>query len=387
MEFSGACSACGETPYIKLVTQLFGDRTLIANSTGCSSIFGGNLPTTPFTTDCNGRGPAWANSLFEDNAEFGFGFRLAIDKHADHARKLLTQLAPQIGEVLVKEMLDTHQTDETGILAQRIRVKTLRDKLATIVSPEARRLEQLADYLVKKSVWIIGGDGWAYDIGYGGLDHVLSTGRNVNILVLDTEVYSNTGGQASKATTLGAAAKFATAGKPRPKKDLGLMAIVYGSVYVASVAFGARDAQTVKAFQEAESYDGTSLIIAYSPCREHGYDIASGLEHQKLAVETGYWPLYRYDPRNAGTGKSPMMLDCKSPSVPLSEYLRTENRFAIVERKDPERYKTLVAAAEADLKRRRAIYEKLAELTLPAQEIKNIIKENHEEKAVTAIAG
>jgi pyruvate-ferredoxin/flavodoxin oxidoreductase len=385
-EFSGACSSCGETPYVKLVTQLFGDRTLIANSTGCSSIYGGNLPTTPYTTDCNGRGPTWANSLFEDNAEFGFGFRLAIDKHADQARQLLTHLSSQLGEVLIKEILESAQTDEAGIFEQRRRIEALRAKLAEIDSPEAKRLDQLADYLVKKSVWIVGGDGWAYDIGYGGLDHVLSTSRDVNILVMDTEVYSNTGGQASKATPLGAAAKFATSGKPRPKKDLGLMAITYGSVYVASVAFGARDAQTVKAFQEAESYEGTSLIIAYSPCNEHGYDIVAGLEHQKMAVDSGYWPLYRYDPRLIGTDKSPMQLDSKAPTVPLTEYLSSENRFAMVERQNPERYKMLVDYAEADLKRRRAIYEMLSELALPEKGAEKTAKENSEAKTITAVA-
>ena len=367
-EFSGACSGCGETPYIKLITQLYGDRTVIANATGCSSIYGGNLPTTPYTTNDDGRGPAWANSLFEDNAEFGLGNRLAIDKHVEHARALLTGLASELGDTLVGGILDSAQADETAIVAQRERVAALRGKLKAIDSDPARQLDRLADYLVRKNVWIIGGDGWAYDIGYGGLDHVMSTGHDVNILVMDTEAYSNTGGQQSKATTLGAAAKFATAGKTSPKKDLGLMAIAYGHVYVASVAFGARDAQCVRAFQEAESYDGPSLIIAFSPCIEHGYDLSLSLTQMQLAVDTGYWPLYRYDPRRLARGDKPLQLDSKAPTVPLSDYIRNENRFAIVERRDPELYARLVRAAEADLARRRALYEKLAEMSIPVND-------------------
>ncbi|MCM3876820.1 MAG: pyruvate:ferredoxin (flavodoxin) oxidoreductase, partial [Thermoanaerobaculia bacterium] len=296
-EFSGACAGCGETPYVKLLTQLFGDRVLIANATGCSSIYGGNLPTTPYRTNADGRGPAWSNSLFEDNAEFGLGFRLALDSLNDQARTLVKTLASRVGDSLAGELLTASQDTEAGIAAQRERVLALRTALKGADTPEARRLLLMADSLVKKSVWIVGGDGWAYDIGYGGLDHVLASGRKVNILVLDTEVYSNTGGQQSKATPLGAAAKFAAKGKATPKKDLGMLAMTYGNVYVAHVAYGAKDAQTVKAFLEAESYPGTSIVIAYSPCIAHGYDLAFGLEQQKLASESGYWPLYRFDPR------------------------------------------------------------------------------------------
>ena len=365
-EFSGACSGCGETPYIKLITQLYGDRMVIANATGCSSIYGGNLPTAPYTTNADGRGPAWSNSLFEDNAEFGLGHRLAIEKHAEHARNLLGLLSAEVGGVLADEILAAPQTGEAEIAAQRARVVALRAKLSGIDSAEARRLEGLADYLVRKSVWIIGGDGWAYDIGYGGLDHVLASGHDVNILVMDTEAYSNTGGQQSKATTLGAAAKFATAGKTSPKKDLGLMAIVGGNAYVASVAFGARDAQTVRAIQEADAYDGPSLVIAFSPCIEHGYDLMHGLTQQQLAVDTGYWPLYRYDPRILATGGRPLQLDSKPATLALEEYTHNENRFGVVERRDPELYAQLMQAAQADIGRRRALYEKLAELSVPA---------------------
>ncbi len=308
-EFSGACSGCGETPYIKLLTQLFGDRAVIANATGCSSIYGGNLPTTPYCTDGNGRGPAWSNSLFEDNAEFGLGMRLALDGLARQAKELLGRLRAELGEPFVAELLEADQRDENGLAAQRERVAELRRRLRRLRSPEARSLDALADYLVRKSVWIVGGDGWAYDIGYGGLDHVLGTGRDVNVLVLDTEVYSNTGGQQSKATPMGAAAKFAMAGKPVPKKDLGMEAMAYEHVYVAHVAFGAKDAQTVRAFIEAESYSGPSLIIAYSPCIAHGYDLARGLDQQRLAVDSGHWPLYRFDPRRLDRGLPPLQLD------------------------------------------------------------------------------
>jgi pyruvate-ferredoxin/flavodoxin oxidoreductase len=308
-EFSGCCAGCGETPYLKLLTQLFGDRVLIGNATGCSSIYGGNLPTTPYTTNAKGRGPTWNNSLFEDAAEFGFGMRLALDAHHKQARSLLEGLSSTIGDGLATGILEADQSEEVEIFAQRGRIDGLRETLASIDKPEARRLETLADYLVKKSVWMVGGDGWAYDIGYGGLDHVLALGRDVNILVLDTEVYSNTGGQQSKATPMGATAKFASAGKAFPKKDLGLMAMTYGTVYVARIAFGARDQQTVKAFLEAESYPGTSLIIAYSPCIAHGYDLALGGQQQKLAVESGYWPLYRFDPRRSDQGLNPLQLD------------------------------------------------------------------------------
>ncbi|MBT3359721.1 MAG: pyruvate:ferredoxin (flavodoxin) oxidoreductase [Rhodospirillales bacterium] len=367
-EFSGACAACGETPYVKLMTQLYGDRALIANTTGCSSIYGGNLPTTPYTTNSDGRGPAWANSLFEDNAEFGLGFRVTVDKHYEQGCELLVRLTDQLGQDFVQEMVGAQQVDEAGIAAQRSRVEVLRTKLAEISGPEARLLESISEFLVKRSVWIVGGDGWAYDIGYGGLDHVLASGNNVNVLVMDTEVYSNTGGQASKATNMAAAAKFAMAGKSQPKKDLGLISISYGNIYVASVALGASDAQTVRAFQEAESYDGPSIIIAYSPCGQHGFDLIDGVEHQKKAVEAGYWQLYRYDPRKLGTGEKPLTLDSKPAQIPLSDFLKTENRFRIIERKDPERFATLVADAQAEQYRRRAVYEKLAELHMPTDE-------------------
>jgi pyruvate-ferredoxin/flavodoxin oxidoreductase len=364
-EYSGACSGCGETPYIKLMTQLFGDRALIANATGCSSIYGGNLPTTPYCTDANGRGPAWANSLFEDNAEFGLGFRLAADQHEQHARELLERLAPALPPQLVEDLVKSDQSGEAGIAAQRTRVAELKRCLSQVSGAEAERLLQLADYLVKKSVWIVGGDGWAYDIGYGGLDHVLALGRKVNILVVDTEVYSNTGGQASKSTPMGAAAKFAVAGKARPKKDLGMLAMSYGNVYVARVAFGAKDAQTLKAFQEADAYPGTSLIIAYSQCIAHGYDMAFGLEQQKLAVETGYWPLYRYDPRRPAAGESAFKLDSAPPKGDLAVYMRNETRFRMTETQDPDRYRNLVRLAKADIQDRFRLYEKLEKLPAP----------------------
>ncbi|MCY2951284.1 MAG: pyruvate:ferredoxin (flavodoxin) oxidoreductase [Planctomycetota bacterium] len=361
-EFSGACAGCGETPYVKLMSQMFGDRAIIANATGCSSIYGGNLPTTPYTTNKDGRGPAWCNSLFEDNAEFGLGMRLAIDKHNEQAKELMQLLSSQIGDTLVRELLNADQSTEAGLAAQRARVVALKQKLATINSPKARFLEMLVDYLVKKSVWILGGDGWAYDIGYGGLDHVLSTGRDVNILVMDTEVYSNTGGQQSKATPMGAAAKFASAGKRTHKKDLGLMAIAYGNVYVASVAFGAKDMQTVKAFQEAESYPGTSIIIAYSHCIAHGYDLALGTEQQKLAVETGYWPLYRYDPRRTVAGENPLQLDSGAPKGHIGQFVKNETRFRMVEQQNPENFKRLMDTAQAHIGSRYALYEQLAKV-------------------------
>jgi pyruvate-ferredoxin/flavodoxin oxidoreductase len=364
-EYSGACAGCGETPYLKLLTQLFGDRLLIANATGCSSIYGGNLPTTPYTTNREGRGPAWSNSLFEDNAEFGFGFRLALDAHVATARRLLQALAPQVGDGLATGILEADQTSEAGIAEQRRRVESLRQRLAGIATAEARRLETLADYLVKKSVWLVGGDGWAYDIGYGGLDHVLANRRDVNILVMDTEVYSNTGGQQSKATPLGAAAKFAAAGKPIGKKDLGLLANMYGHVYVAKVAFGAKMAQTAQAFLEAESYAGPSLIIAYSHCIAHGYDMANGAAQQKLAVDTGVWPLYRFDPRRLVKGEPPLKLDYGPPKGRVADYLRNESRFRTVERADPALYKTFVAESQAAAQRRYAVYQQLAGITVP----------------------
>jgi len=361
-EYSGACAGCGETPYVKLLTQLFGDRAMIANATGCSSIYGGNLPTTPYAVNRDGRGPTWSNSLFEDNGEFGFGFRLAVDKHMEQARELVKRLAGAglVGSALAEGLLDADQTTEAGIRAQRDRVVDLRRVLAGASRADAGRLDLLADYLVKKSIWIVGGDGWAYDIGYGGLDHVFAMNRDVNVLVLDTEVYSNTGGQQSKATPLGAAAKFAMAGKATPKKDLGLMAMAYGYVYVAKVAFGAKDAQTVKAFQEAEAYPGTSLIIAYSHCIAHGYDLAFGLEQQKLAVDAGYWPLYRFDPRRAAAGDTPLVLESPAPKIDLAKYALNESRYRMVEQAFPERFKELLAAAQAEVKQRYAMYEQLA---------------------------
>jgi pyruvate-ferredoxin/flavodoxin oxidoreductase len=367
-EYSGACAGCGETPYIKLLTQLFGDRLLVANATGCSSIYGGNLPTTPYTTNRDGRGPAWANSLFEDNAEFGFGFRLALDGHVAAARALVTRLAPQVGEGLATAILDTDQSHEVAIASQRERVTTLKQQLRRLDTAEARRLETLADYLVKKSVWLVGGDGWAYDIGYGGLDHVLANRRDVNVLVLDTEVYSNTGGQQSKATPLGASAKFAVAGKPIGKKDLGLLANMYGHVYVARVAFGAKMAQTAQAFLEAESYPGPSLIIAYSHCIAHGYDMAQGAAQQKLAVDSGVWPLYRFDPRRIAKGEPPLHLDYGPPKVRVGDYLRNESRFRVIERASPDRYKAFVAESQAAAERRYSVYEQLSGIKVPAFE-------------------
>ncbi len=363
-EFSGACAGCGETPYVKLLSQLFGDRSVIANATGCSSIYGGNLPTTPYCTNADGRGPAWANSLFEDNAEFGMGMRLAIDKHNEQAKELLKQLAAQIGESLVTDLVNADQTNEAGIAAQRQRVALLKTRLATIKTPQSSWLLLLADYLVKKSVWILGGDGWAYDIGYGGLDHVLASGRNVNVLVMDTEVYSNTGGQASKSTPIGAAAKFASAGKSSPKKDLGLMAIAYGNIYVAKVAFAAKDVQTVKAFVEAESYDGPSLIIAYSHCIAHGYDLAMGSEQQRIAIESGYWPIYRYDPRRAAAGENPLQLDCNAPKSPLMDFVKNETRFRMVEQMDSDRFQKLMKSAQVHSDARFALYEQMAKMAV-----------------------
>jgi pyruvate-ferredoxin/flavodoxin oxidoreductase len=364
-EYSGACAGCGETPYIKLMTQLFGDRTVIANATGCSSIYGGNLPTTPYTVDAEGRGPAWCNSLFEDNAEFGFGIRLAIDALNVQATQLLKGLSGRVGDNLVKELLGADMGNESGIAAQRKRVAALKSALAGVKGSEAQRLASVADYLVRRNVWIVGGDGWAYDIGYGGLDHVLSTTRDVNVLILDTEVYSNTGGQASKSTPTGAAAKFASAGKEVGKKDICLMAMAYGHVYVARVAFGAKDVQTVKAFQEAESYRGPSLILAYSHCIAHGYDMAYGAEQQKLAVDSGVWPLYRFDPRRTAQGQPPLQLDSGDPKISAKAYMRNETRFRMVEKLDPERFKRLMNSAEKQARQRVAVYKQLAGLTVP----------------------
>jgi pyruvate-ferredoxin/flavodoxin oxidoreductase len=359
-EFSGACAGCGETPYLKLLTQLFGDRAIIANATGCSSIYGGNLPTSPYTTNADGRGPAWCNSLFEDNAEFGFGMRLAVDQHQARARALVTHVAPALPATLVDALTAPSVPGEAAIQARRTAVVELRRVLATLHTPEAKELDRLADYLVDKSVWIVGGDGWAYDIGYGGLDHVLASGANVNVLVLDTEVYSNTGGQQSKSTPMGASAKFATAGKAGGKKDLGLMAMAYGHVYVAQVALGAKDAQTLKALLEAEAYPGPSLVIAYSPCIAHGYDLSCGLAHERLATESGYWPLYRFDPRRAADGQAALVLDSQAPRASVSTLMAEESRFQLTKRADPERYDALVTAADARIRRRLALYEELA---------------------------
>jgi len=365
-EYSGACAGCGETPYVKLMTQLYGDRAIIANATGCSSIYGGNLPTTPYCVDANGRGPAWANSLFEDNAEFGLGIRLAVDSHTDQARALLRGLGGELGDTLVSELLEAEQHGEANVAAQRERVVALRGKLASISSPEAKRLDLLADYLVRKSVWLVGGDGWSYDIGYGGLDHVLSMDRDVNVLVLDTEVYSNTGGQASKATPLGAAAKFAAKGKETEKKDLGLMAMSYGHVYVASIALGAKDTHTVKTLLEADSWPGPSLIIAYSHCIAHGYDLAYGLDQQDRAVKSGIWSLYRWDPRRLEQGESPLIVDAPGGKIPVSEYMKNETRFRVVEKLSPERFRKFAANAQLGTDRRMALYRHLAELKMPA---------------------
>jgi pyruvate-ferredoxin/flavodoxin oxidoreductase len=359
-EFSGACAGCGDTPYIKLLTQLFGDRLLIANATGCSSIFGGNLPTTPYAVDRCGRGPAWANSLFEDNAEFGLGFRLALDSQEQQARTLLERVSPHLDPALVTALRDADQSTETGIAAQRDRVAALRARLASIDDAAAQQLEQSADVLVRKSVWIIGGDGWAYDIGFGGLDHVLSLGRKVNILVLDTEVYSNTGGQQSKATPIGASAKFAALGKAQGKKDLGLMAMTYGNVYVARIALGAKDAHTLKVLQEAEAFPGPSLVIAFAHCIAHGYDLAESIEHQKAAVDTGYWPLYRYDPRRASQGLPPLQLDTGPGKADVAAYMQSEGRFRIIQQNAPERFAQLTDQARHDQVVRRALYERLS---------------------------
>ena len=359
-EYSGACSGCGETPYVKLVSQLFGDRTVIANATGCSSIYGGNLPTTPWTKNLDGRGPAWSNSLFEDNAEFGLGMRLTIDKLTEMAKEMVEKMASDMGNDFATSLLLADQSDEAGIHDQRERVKILKEKLAQMNGADAKNLLNIADNLVKRSVWIMGGDGWAYDIGYGGLDHVLASGRNVNILVLDTEVYSNTGGQMSKATFRSAIAKFAAAGKQTQKKDLALMGVMYGNVYVAKIAMGASDAQTVRAIIEAEAYDGPSLIIAYSHCIAHGIDMARGMTNQKLAVDTGYFPLFRFNPTLAAEGKNPFKLDSKAPKQPLSDFTSLETRFNMLEKIYPDRARDLSKLAVEDIRSRWAMYEQLA---------------------------
>lgn len=359
-EFSGACAGCGETPYIKLATQLFGDRMVVANATGCSSIYGGNLPTTPWTHNSQGYGPSWSNSLFEDNAEFGIGMRFAIDKQNEFARELLQKLSSDIGEQLVTKILENPQRSEADIYQQREFVAALKEQLSGINSADAKRLLSLADYLVRKSMWIIGGDGWAYDIGYGGLDHVIASGQDVNILVLDTEVYSNTGGQASKATPRAAVAKFAAGGKPAGKKDLGMMAMNYGTVYVAQVAMGARDEHTLRAFIEAEAFQGPSLIIAYSHCIAHGINMTTAMQNHKAAVDSGHWPLYRYNPALIAEGKNPLSLDSRKPKIPVEKYMYMENRFKMLTSSDPETAAQLLEAAQDDVNKRWEKYEYLA---------------------------
>lgn len=365
-EFSGACAGCGETPYLKLLTQLFGDRAVIANATGCSSIYGGNLPTTPWTTNAEGRGPAWSNNLFEDNAEFGFGFRLSLDKQAEFAAELLQQLGSEIDENLVYSILKAEQKSEADIWEQRERIELLQQKLDEIVTfdpnlkSKIQNLKSLANYLVRKSVWIVGGDGWAYDIDFGGIDHVIASGRNVNILVMDTEVYSNTGGQSSKATPRAAVAKYAASGKPAPKKDLGMIAMTYGNVYVASVALGARDEHTLKAFLEAEAYDGPSLIIAYSHCIAHGIDMTTGMNHQKTLVESGRWLLYRHNPELLNQGKNPLQLDMRSPTQSVEHSMYQENRFKMLTKSKPDVAKHLLEQAQAEVDARWQMYQYLA---------------------------
>jgi len=368
-EYSGACSGCGETPYVKLLTQLFGDRAIIANATGCSSIYGGNLPTTPYAQNRDGRGPTWSNSLFEDNAEFGYGFRLTLDKHSEYARELIVKMADVIGSELVDGLLKAEQSTEAGIQQQRERVAALRVKLGAMDSADAKNLLSVADALVKKSVWILGGDGWAYDIGYGGLDHVLASGRNVNALVLDTEVYSNTGGQMSKATPRAAVAKFAAGGKPLAKKDLGLLAMAYRTVYVAGVAMGANDGQTVRAFVEAEAYDGPSLIIAYSHCIAHGINMRTGMDSEKAAVQSGHWPLYRFIPDLIAQGKNPLQLDSKEPKISYKDYAYMQTRFKMLTRSKPVEAQRLLELAQEDAVSRWHLYAQLAKLEVaPAAE-------------------
>jgi pyruvate-ferredoxin/flavodoxin oxidoreductase len=361
-EFSGACVGCGETPYIKLASQLFGDRMVVANATGCSSIYGGNLPTTPWTKTPEGRGPAWSNSLFEDNAEFGLGMRIALDKQNEYAKELLASLRVPLGGELVDAMLNADQSDEAGIYEQRERVAALKQRLQSLTDQAAQTLLQLADNLCKKSVWIIGGDGWAYDIGFGGVDHVLASGHNVNILVLDTEVYSNTGGQTSKSTPLGAVAKFSAGGKATAKKDLALLAMDYSNVYVAHVAYAGKDTQTLNAFLEAEAHDGPSIIIAYAPCIAHGVDLSNNHRQQNLAVKSGHWPLFRFDPGKIKQGKNPMHLDSAEPSIPYHDFVKTETRFSMLWQTHPEDAERFLAQAQQDVKNRYHYYKQLSEL-------------------------
>ena len=359
-EFSGACAGCGETPYLKLLTQLFGDRLIVANATGCSSIYGGNLPTTPWSTNRQGRGPAWSNSLFEDNAEFGYGFRVSLDKQREFAAELVQALSPQIGEPLARRILQNKQRDEADIFEQREAVRELKQQLAALGSPEAQRLLSIADALVRKSVWIVGGDGWAYDIGYGGLDHVLASGRNVKVLVLDTEVYSNTGGQCSKATPRGAVAKFAAGGKPTAKKDLGLIAMTYGNIYVASVVMGAKDEHTLKTFLEAEAYDGPALIIAYSHCIAHGINMTTALQNHRAAVNSGQWLLYRFNPDRAERGENPLQIDSPPSRLKVAEYFNLENRFRMLTKSKPDEARQYLEQAQLDADSRWRLYQYLA---------------------------
>jgi pyruvate-ferredoxin/flavodoxin oxidoreductase len=367
-EYSGACQGCGETAYVKLVSQLFGDRLLIGNATGCSSIYGGNLPTTPYCTDDNGRGPAWSNSLFEDNAEFTFGMRLAVDSNTRVAESLVKRLSSRFGDELVDGLLaNMADRSEVGLEAQRARIDAVKAKLAGADDVDAKRLLDVVDYLAPKSVWAFGGDGWAYDIGYGGLDHVVANNRNINILCMNTEVYSNTGGQASKATPIGASAKFAAAGKDIAKKDLGMMAMNYGSCYVAAIAIGAKDAQAVKAFTEADSFDGPALIIAYSHCIAHGFDLSLGHEQQKLAVESGLWPLYRFDPRRVAEGKPALQIDSTlEPKADIMDFMMGEARFRMVQKMDPARFGSLVESSRAGVRQKMAMYKHMSELVLPS---------------------
>jgi pyruvate-ferredoxin/flavodoxin oxidoreductase len=361
-EFSGACAGCGETPYLKVLSQLFGDRMIVANATGCSSIYGGNLPTTPWAINSEGRGPAWANSLFEDNAEFGLGMRLAADRHLAEARSLLTELQSDLGTDLVQSLITAPQVLESDIRRQRERVAALIDKLGHMKTPRAKRLLSITDHLTRRSVWIVGGDGWAYDIGSSGLDHILASGRDVNILVMDTEVYSNTGGQASKATPLAAVAKFANGGKHVGKKDIALQAISYGGVYVARIAMGASAQQTLQAFREADAYPGTSLIIAYSHCIAHGIDMEQGLKQQHLAVHSGYWPLMRYNPVLRDKGLTPFLLDSQRASRPFTDYTENELRYRVLRQTNPEQAEHLMEMAEEAIQKRWQLYEQMAQI-------------------------
>ncbi|MGO9991980.1 MAG: pyruvate:ferredoxin (flavodoxin) oxidoreductase [Steroidobacteraceae bacterium] len=388
-EFSGACAGCGETPYLKLLSQLFGDRMMVANATGCSSIYGGNLPVTPWSKNREGRGPAWSNSLFEDNAEFGFGFRLAADKHLDLATARLKSLAVELGEAFVAAILDAPQIQESEIRAQHIRVAALKTKLLALAhsNETARDLLSVVDHLVRRSIWIVGGDGWAYDIGYGGLDHVLASGRDVNVLVLDTEVYSNTGGQASKATPLGAIAKFAAAGKRVPRKDLALQAIAYGNVYVAQVAMGANPQQTLQAFREAEAYGGPSLILAYSHCIAHGFDLRYGMKQQNLATASGYWPLFRYNPAMRKIGENPFRLDSPRPVIPFKDFAYNELRYRALAAMRPTEAANLLRLAQAQVNEKYRSYEALAGLEVAPAAVQEAGASTGEARAVNSPVG